>query len=433
MTRGKPLGTWRARIGAVLVLALGSVGLGLYALAAQGLAAPSITAKPANPTNQTSASFTYTHQKSISSFQCSLDGSAFAGCGTSRPSTKVYPGPLAPGAHTFQVRAIMGIQTSPAAVFTWTIDTTAPNVVSIDRNGPTPSNASSVSWNVTFSEAVTGVGMDDFVRVASGLVSSGLTSVSGSGAAYVVAANTGSGSGTIGLNLVDNDSIKDPAGNKLGGTGLGNGSFTGQVYAIDKVDPPQPVFTQTPTDPSPTADTTFAWTDTEAGVAFQCSVENGLWFSCSSPHNYEVEVTNNEQHQFAVRAVDAAGNVSAAAGYSWKVQKIDFTITGAVGLLYPGTWRSIDVSITNPNSYDIALTSLDVSVSSSPPGCSAATNIEFEQSPLSASNTFTVARNSTATLPAAFQPRIRLVNLPYSQDACKNGTFDLFYGGTGTK
>ena len=44
------------------------------------------------------------------------------------------------------------------------------------------------------------------------------------------------------MNLNDNDSIVDAAGNKLAGAGTGtvssggagNGSFSGQVYAIDK-------------------------------------------------------------------------------------------------------------------------------------------------------------------------------------------------------
>ena len=60
-----------------------------------------------------------------------------------------------------------------------------------------------------------------------------ITNVSGSGASYTVTANTGTGSGTLGLNLVDNDSITDGT-NPLGGSGAGNGNFTGQVYAIDK-------------------------------------------------------------------------------------------------------------------------------------------------------------------------------------------------------
>jgi len=42
---------------------------------------------------------------------------------------------------------------------------------------------------------------------------------------------------TLGLNLVDDDSIADPAGNKLGGAGAGNDNFTGQVYTLDRAAP----------------------------------------------------------------------------------------------------------------------------------------------------------------------------------------------------
>ena len=46
-------------------------------------------------------------------------------------------------------------------------------------------------------------------------------------------ASTGSTDGTLGLDLFDDDSITDLAGNKLVGTGGDNGSFSGEVYVID--------------------------------------------------------------------------------------------------------------------------------------------------------------------------------------------------------
>jgi hypothetical protein len=49
--------------------------------------------------------------------------------------------------------------------------------------------------------------------------------------------STGTGSGSLGLDLKDDDSIRDLAGNKLGGTGLGNGDFIGQVYTVDRTPP----------------------------------------------------------------------------------------------------------------------------------------------------------------------------------------------------
>lgn len=51
---------------------------------------------------------------------------------------------------------------------------------------------------------------------------------------YTVSVSTGTGNGTIELDLVDDDSIVDRIGNVLGGTGVGNGNATGQVYTIVK-------------------------------------------------------------------------------------------------------------------------------------------------------------------------------------------------------
>ena len=114
-------------------------------------------------------------------------------------------------------------------------DTTPPVVTAINRANPSPTSAASVSFNVMFSESVTGVDATDFQLATTGVSGASLTSVSGSGGSYTVAVNTGSGNGTIGLNLVDNDSIADATGNRLGGAGNGNGNFTGQVYTIDKI------------------------------------------------------------------------------------------------------------------------------------------------------------------------------------------------------
>ena len=61
--------------------------------------------------------------------------------------------------------------------------------------------------------------------------------MTGTGSSYTVTVATGSGDGTLGLNLVDDDSIADSSTNKLGGTGTGNGSFTGPTYTIDKSAP----------------------------------------------------------------------------------------------------------------------------------------------------------------------------------------------------
>src|SRR5207248_2648749 len=87
-----------------------------------------------------------------------------------------------------------------------------------------------------------------------------ISTVTGSGASYVVTASSGSGGGTLGLNLVDNDTIIDTLGNKLGGTGNGNGNFTGQVYTIDKTAPTASSIVRASTSPSNAS--SLSWTVT---------------------------------------------------------------------------------------------------------------------------------------------------------------------------
>jgi hypothetical protein len=63
-----------------------------------------------------------------------------------------------------------------------------------------------------------------------------VSSVSGSGATYTIIVNTGSGSGTLGLNLSDDNSIKDAVGNPLGGIVAGDGDYAGEVYDLIAID-----------------------------------------------------------------------------------------------------------------------------------------------------------------------------------------------------
>jgi hypothetical protein len=120
-----------------------------------------------------------------------------------------------------------------------TVETTAPTVTSSTRVNTTPSNAASVDFSVTFSEAVSGVDTSDFsLATDAGLTGASITGVSGSGTAYTVSVSTGSGSGILRLDVLDNDSIADSASNPLGGSGLANGNFiTGETYTIDKTVP----------------------------------------------------------------------------------------------------------------------------------------------------------------------------------------------------
>ena len=77
---------------------------------------------------------------------------------------------------------------------------------------------------------MTGVTAAEFQPVTSTNVSgASVTGVTGRQHLYGTL-NTGTGTGTIGLNLIDDDSIVDASGTPLGGTGAGNGTFIGPVY-----------------------------------------------------------------------------------------------------------------------------------------------------------------------------------------------------------
>jgi hypothetical protein len=130
----------------------------------------------------------------------------------------------------------------------WTASTpSAPTVFSIDTRPqenppgtPRPTAPGTVTWDVLFNEPVTGVSAANFALVASaGLTGSGDIQVTpastASAAAWTVTASTGTGSGTLGLNLANNvGSIKDASGHALAA------GLTGQVYAVSEAPPVGP-------------------------------------------------------------------------------------------------------------------------------------------------------------------------------------------------
>jgi len=110
-----------------------------------------------------------------------------------------------------------------------------PIVTSVAYSTADPEN-NNVSFVVTFSEPVTGVDISDFVLTVTGLTGVSIVNASGTGSTYTVVVNTGSGNGTIRLDVVDDDSIKDINTNPLSGVGAGNGNYTSaDAYVVPKL------------------------------------------------------------------------------------------------------------------------------------------------------------------------------------------------------
>jgi hypothetical protein len=89
------------------------------------------TFAPPSITGDTTATFSFSVNDTVSNEQCSLDGAAFGACST--PDTASYSG-LGPGSHTFEVQATDAQgNTVTSAPYNWTVDTDAPA-----PNGPAP-------------------------------------------------------------------------------------------------------------------------------------------------------------------------------------------------------------------------------------------------------------------------------------------------------
>ena len=132
-------------------------------------------------------------------------------------------------------------------------------VSSITLGGANPTNAGSVSWNVTFNASVSGVSKTNFSLSGGGASGASITAVGGSGSAYTVTASTGT-DGALGLSLSTPTGITDGVGGALAGT------FTGPSYTIDKTPPTlQGAPTTSPNGNGRyTGDVTIHWTCSDA-------------------------------------------------------------------------------------------------------------------------------------------------------------------------
>jgi hypothetical protein len=91
-----------------------------------------------------------------------------------------------------------------------------PAIISIAHADPSPTHASSVDFAVVFSEDVTGVDVSDFAPSTTGSITgTEVIAVVGSAATYTVTVSTGSGMGTLRLDVPASAIINDLAGNPL--------------------------------------------------------------------------------------------------------------------------------------------------------------------------------------------------------------------------
>ncbi|HPO12529.1 MAG TPA: tetratricopeptide repeat protein [Candidatus Hydrogenedentes bacterium] len=107
-----------------------------------------------------------------------------------------------------------------------------PEVIAINCLDESPAAAVSVRFLVVFSEDVSGVEAGDFsLAVAGSITGASVTGVSGDGQVFIVIVNTGQGAGTLRLDVLESNDIRNICDESLVG-----GFFNGEVYTINEIE-----------------------------------------------------------------------------------------------------------------------------------------------------------------------------------------------------
>jgi hypothetical protein len=242
-----------------------------------------LTSTPSDPSNG-SPTFSFSSGEP-GTFECSLDGAAFAAC----PSPDALSG-LSSGSHTFQVRAVdrpANVDATPAS-YTWTVDATAPSATF----SSTPSDPSS-SAAASFSFGASEPGAFD-CRL--------------DGAPYAACTSPRSLSG-----LADGSHTYEVRATD----GVGN---TGSATFTWTVDTKSPVvsFGSTPVNPTNSPAASLAFSSNEPAT-LECRLDGGAYAACSSPDS--VTGLADGSHTFDVRATDAVGHVGTGS-FTWTVDTV---------------------------------------------------------------------------------------------------------------
>jgi hypothetical protein len=277
-----------------------------------------ITAKPADPSNDPTPSFSFTTDDATS-IECKLDGGAFAPC----TSPHGYPAQT-DGAHTFVVKAADAHGNAAEASYGWTIDTTKPTVT-ITTKPSNPSNIDSPSFAFTASEPSTFQCKLDSAAYAPCI----------SPQDYLDRAD---GAHTFRIKA------RDTAGNEAPET-----SYT---WTIDTTVPTASII-QKPNNPSSVSSPIFAFTASE-NSSFTCRLDGSGLVPCTSPTTYSL---NDGPHTFAVSATDSAGNTGPEASHTWTIETRAPTaaLTSTPSGLSNNSAATFAFSADEPSSFECAL------------------------------------------------------------------------------
>ena len=117
----------------------------------------------------------------------------------------------------------------------------------------------------------------------------------------------------------DRDGVTDTVELLAGTDPTNRGKKKGQQPPPLDLTPPETTITSGPTGTVTSGDATFAFSSSESGSSFECSLDGAPWGRCSSPRS-QAGLANGT-HKFDVRAIDSASNTDASpAERAWTVQ-----------------------------------------------------------------------------------------------------------------
>ncbi|HEY1734432.1 MAG TPA: VCBS repeat-containing protein, partial [Acidimicrobiales bacterium] len=331
-----------------------------------------ITAEPLPVMTGTTATFAFTGvdptsggvSAGVAGFEVSLDGAPFIPA--TSPTT--FAG-LSAGDHQFAVRAVDAAgNVGMPATYDWTVNpNAAPTVLGISLAAPAAalSDAGSVSFTVVFDGPVTGVAASDFHPVLTGTIVTAAPIVVGSGDTYTVTVPGIVGDGTVGLQIVDDDSILSaPGAAPLGGPGIGNGDFLGSaVYSIDQTGPLSSIDEEPASlTNSPSATFAFSAVDPTIGgiasgvVRIEYKLDGGDFIPAVRP--VTLSDLYSGSHTLEVRAVDAVGNVGPTVSYTWTAD-LTAPLVESIILASPGETATNAVSVKYEVTFSEPVTGVD--------------------------------------------------------------------------
>jgi CSLREA domain-containing protein len=249
--------------------------------------APTVELDGPSLTNDSTPSFAFGSEHGAS-FECALGGD-FADCGSPYQVATA----LADGTHVLRARATDAAgNTGDPASLTFVVDTQGPSVsIGSGPSGPSGDNTPSFTFSsesgATFACAIAGA----FAACVS---------------PYAVATPLADGPYTFQVQATD------AAGN--------TGTFAIRAFTVD-TEGPTTTIEDGPADPTPERSATFAFTATEDVLRFECrldSTNDAAFAACTSGVGYPGPLALGD-HAFDVRAVDAVGNVGAAARHEWTI------------------------------------------------------------------------------------------------------------------